>query len=222
MICKIINCNKKVYSRGWCRAHYSRWLHNGNPLGGNASPNQQKCCSVAGCNKPFMAKGRCASHYNRWRIYGDNDQRSNGKLRDEINNRSKHPLYSVYRGMMMRCYNKKVINYYCYGGRGIEVCERWRDDFWAFVEDISPRPSSKHTIERIDNNHAYQPGNCRWATRMEQNRNQRSNNFITAFGKTQISVDWAKETGLSRRTINRRLKLGWSADDALKQSGQKR
>lgn len=88
--------------------------------------------------------------------------------------RSEHPNYGIWAGMLTRCYNAKHNTFPRYGGRGITVCDRWRQDFAAFAEDMGPRPSTSHSIDRIDGTGNYEPGNCRWATNAEQVANKRA------------------------------------------------
>ena len=91
--------------------------------------------------------------------------------------KARKPLYNIWNLMQQRCYNKDNPGYEFYGARGIVVCDRWHT-YEAFVEDMSPRPSAKHSIDRMDVNGIYSPENCRWATQQEQVLNLRSNRLI--------------------------------------------
>lgn len=86
-----------------------------------------------------------------------------------------HPLYRIWTGMNERCERASHKDFFNYGGRGITVCDRWRDDFWAFVADMGDRPEGM-SLDRIDNDRGYEPNNCRWATASEQRLNQRRTN----------------------------------------------
>lgn len=125
------------------------------------------------------------------------------------------PEYGVWRDMKRRCYRPKARGYRNYGGRGIGVCERWRHSFLAFFEDMGSRPSSDHQIDRIDGDRDYEPGNCRWATRAEQNRNRRDNRYLEFNGEKLCLTDWAKRYGIHKGTLHDRLARGLSVREAL-------
>jgi hypothetical protein len=118
------------------------------------------------------------------------------------------PEYAVWAGMIQRCTNPADLNYHNYGGRGITVCDRWRESFEAFKSDMGPRPSQRHTIDRIDVNGNYEPSNCRWATATEQARNTRSNRRITVGDVTLCVAEWAERSGIPIETVHARLYRG--------------
>lgn len=124
------------------------------------------------------------------------------------------PLYRIWVNIRYRCYNPKAKLYPLYGGRGIAMCERWRDDFVAFASDMGERPAGT-SIDRIDTNGPYSPENCRWATDTEQQRNTRRSKVIEFDGKRKILSVWAEELNMEPTTISSRLKRGWSVERAL-------
>ncbi len=127
----------------------------------------------------------------------------------------KRPEYWVWSHMIERCYNPKAAGYKNYGGRGITVCQRWRESSAAFLADMGSRPSPKHQIDRIDNDRGYSPDNCRWATRIEQCRTRRRTTLLTHDGRTMPFADWVRETGIAYQTIRSRLRIGWTVSEAL-------
>lgn len=127
------------------------------------------------------------------------------------------PEYSSWENMNQRCYNPNVKRYDRYGGRGVEVCARWRGKlgFENFLTDMGPRPSLKHSIDRHPNkNGNYEPQNSRWATQAEQNRNRAGNHNITFEGETMCITDWASRIGISVRALGMRIK-NWGIERAL-------
>lgn len=122
-------------------------------------------------------------------------------------------LYKIWAEMWSRCRNPNRDCWPRYGGRGIKVCQRWRD-FAKFREDMGEPPLGA-TLDRKDGDGPYSPANCRWASRKEQRINQRRTNLVTLAGRTQCLSDWAKELGLSIRALRMRLARGWAEDRIL-------
>lgn len=116
--------------------------------------------------------------------------------------------------MTQRCTKPNCDMYKHYGGRGIKIAETWAKNFPKFLEDMGPCPDGM-TLERIDVNGNYGPGNCRWATTMEQGANKRNNKMLTMGEKTYHLAEWARVTGLSHGVIHYRLKRGWTVEESL-------
>lgn len=123
--------------------------------------------------------------------------------------------YTIWRAMNRRCHSVNATSFKYYGGRGITVCEEWRNSFEAFYRDMGPRPSDKHSIDRINNDGNYEPGNCRWAVWEEQGANKRRNVFITIGGERKHAAAWARQYGISAKLLCRRLKRGIEPEIAL-------
>ena len=125
-------------------------------------------------------------------------------------------LYSIWRNMLNRCECKSHTEYFRYGGRGIKLCDEWKDFNNFYNWAITNGYTDKLSIERKDVNGNYEPSNCRWATAREQSRNTRRNRILEYNGKKQCIADWEEETGISRALIQQRIdRLGWSVEKAL-------
>lgn len=125
------------------------------------------------------------------------------------------PEYGVWIGMKKRCSNPNQKAYPAYGGRGIKVCDIWRNDFQAFFDDMGPRPSKDHSLDRVDNDGNYEPSNCRWATRKQQMRNTSRNHMITYKGETRTMIEWAEIYKIPLKSVWYRINSGWPIEDAL-------
>lgn len=122
--------------------------------------------------------------------------------------------YDTWAQMIHRCYGVNGKFYPDYGGRGITVCQRWRDSFEEFFSDMGLRPQGM-SIERMDNDGNYEPNNCKWATATEQQNNRRINRKVEFAGLSLTLSQWAVRTGIQRATLFQRLKHGWSIEDTL-------
>jgi len=122
--------------------------------------------------------------------------------------------YRIWTGIKTRCHNHHSRIYAAYGGRGIQLDERWRT-FEKFIEDMGPQPSPTHSIDRIDVNAHYTKANCRWATREEQARNKRNIKPLTLNGITQTLTQWSIDSGTPLKRIWERLHNGWPAAAAV-------
>lgn len=126
--------------------------------------------------------------------------------------------FRTWRGIKERCCNPGNDSYIHYGGRGIEVCAEWQDNFVSFFDHVSKLPhygEKGYTIDRIDNDGNYEPGNVRWATTVEQRRNQRRCRRITIEGETRTAAEWSELSGVDARLIGSRIDSGWSEHDAV-------
>jgi len=130
--------------------------------------------------------------------------------------------YMRWKSMMQRCNNPNASNYQYYGALGVEVCERWHD-FPSFLLDMGACQDSSLTLDRIENSLGYEPGNCRWVTQAEQNKNRPGHAVtLTYNGTTQSVAQWAAALGMKANNISMRLRLGWTVERALTTPTMKR
>ena len=125
------------------------------------------------------------------------------------------PEYNIWRGMIKRCCLPSDKDYYRYGAVGISVCKEWLASFEAFLADMGPKPAGK-SLDRWPNpSGGYSPGNCRWATVDEQNRNRKDNVFVEHNGVSLCLTDWERGLGFLSGTLGRRIDSGWTIEKAL-------
>lgn len=129
--------------------------------------------------------------------------------------------YTIWKDIRKRCNNPNHTFYHRYGGRGLSVSVAWAT-FANFLADMGPRPSSKHSIDRIDNEKGYCKENCRWVTQKQQMRNCSINHLISYDGKTLCLSEWAELTGHPSSLIRHRLKRGWTPQQALEFKASKK
>jgi hypothetical protein len=157
-----------------------------------------------GCQRSaLISKGLAAAVRRGWspthvRIHGE----TNGSV------------HWAWASMKQRCHNPLCRDYYRYGGRGITVCDRWRDSYPTFRDDMGPKPTGA-SIERKDNSKGYEPGNCVWATDKEQQNNTRKNRIIECDGSRMTMAQWSDRSGIPQQSIGWRLLHGWDVKDAI-------
>lgn len=127
------------------------------------------------------------------------------------------PEYEIWAGMIKRCEDPDSIGYPNYGGRGIRICTRWRESFAAFRDDMGPRPSPKHSIDRRDNAGDYEPSNCHWVTAYEQNNNRRHCVYVsTPAGKLSLKQAWRLyRSDMAYTSLCGRIRRGWTPEQAI-------
>ena len=137
----------------------------------------------------------------------------------ESGKRKPRPEYAAWNDAKYRCYNPKHKAYKNYGGRGIVMCDEWKNNFSLFLEYIGNRPSKNHSLDRFPNNNGnYEPGNVRWATKLEQERNKQQTMMITINGETLCATDWAEKIGISDTGFKARIKRGVPLERCIDQN----
>lgn len=167
-----------------------------------------KLCKVKNCNTRILANGMCSKHYQRWKRTGTTDT----KL--EMHGMTNTREFEAWCEMTARCTRTTHRFYDYYGGRGIKVCDRWKESFSAFYKDMGAKPVGT-SLDRIDNDGNYEPGNVEWRTAKQQNNNTRRNRFITYKGKTMTISEWADHRGIKYITLYQRITKNWPLSKAL-------
>ena len=144
-----------------------------------------------------------------------------GKKTLTIHGKAKSRLYHIWIGMKQRCYNNKSANFKRYGGRGIYVCDEWKNDYQSFYDwSILNGYDESLTIDRINNDKEYSPQNCRWITIKEQGNNRSTNRYITINNQTKTVAQWAEISGIRTGTLYKRLDNGIEGEKLLLPVGE--
>ena len=131
-------------------------------------------------------------------------------------------LYSIWSNMLNRCYLPSCKNYKHYGGRGITVCDDWKNSFEKFAADMGQPPTDQHTLDRRNNDLGYSPENCRWVTQKIQVNNRSNNVRLEYNGETRTLAEWAAHLGMKYHTLRTRFRKGWSVERAFTTSVKER
>ncbi len=167
------------------------------------------CGGVAAVVTEKLTSGHTQSCGCLQRERTGNANRKHGKTRTQV--------YRTWCNMLSRCGDAINTSTLHYGQRGIRVCNRWQESFENFYADMGDPPTPKHSIERNDSNGHYEPGNCRWATKVEQVNNTSRNRYLEFNGERLTVPQWAQRVGISPKAIHDRLLMGWSVERALTQ-----
>lgn len=177
---------------------------------------KKRVCKFPLCGEPSRTWGYCVKHYSRAKRHGHANPTAQA-----WHGRCGTPEHISWRAMRRRCLDPNDKNYSLYGGRGVSISEEWVGDFLAFYRDMGPKPTNKHSLDRIDVNGNYCKENCRWATQFQQTQNTRRNNMIQFRGETLCLREWSRRLDIPAMRIYRRVTLrGWTLDDVLAELGR--
>ncbi len=202
--------NRKLYDRNLVGQQFSRWTVIS--LSGMDSKGSRWLCLCACGTSRIVRRGMLTTGASRScgclkrELLSQRGPTAHG----EASPKTKTTEYRIWANIKDRCFNQGNHAYPRYGGRGITMCERWRNSYVAFVQDVGRRPTLAHTLDRFPNNDGnYEPGNVRWATYTEQNNNRRDNRRITIGGETLTLPQWVRRSGVSESQARKRISRGW-------------
>ncbi len=185
----------------------------------------EKHCIVDDCPNPVHCRNRCRRHYDKWRNSDANWVQIRRK-HGGVDNGKKTREYKTWGSAKDRCFNPNHRHFHHYGGRGITMCDRYRNSFSEFLSDLGKRPAG-FSLDRINNDAGYTCGKCkhckqndwsfnlRWVNQSDQMRNTRRNVVLEFNGRSQCMADWAIELGINRDTLDNRIKRGWTIHRAF-------
>lgn len=173
------------------------------------------CRCVCGVQRDVLAQSLVQGRSTNCGCIGS-ARRAKSNLKHGLSNSDEYRIHSL---MVQRCHNQNCPGFKWYGAKGVRVCAAWRDSFEQFFADMGPRPSKSHSIDRIDNSVGYEPGNCRWATLVEQANNKTTNKRFDFNGETLTLAQAVAKFGGNYSRINGRILRGHSVEDAFHSDG---
>jgi len=202
---KLQDLTGSVFGRLTVREYLGRKIHS----------SVWRCVCECGVEKEVMASALKTGNTKSCGCYQSERMASLMKTHGHASHvKPPHPSYKIWDGIKQRCLNPKSKGFEHYGGRGIKICDRWRDNFEYFILDMGPRPTGWQ-IERDDVNGDYEPRNCRWIPGERQARNRRNNRIVAFHGEKISLVEAAERAGIPYKTVKGRIQKGWSVDRAL-------
>jgi hypothetical protein len=238
-LCSIPGCSKPLAARGWCQTHYSRWHTNGSPhvLKPRSTHRRADLAGTRFGRLVAISFAASTSQGAKWLCRCDCGETTYA-LAKKLNlgtikscgcaqyapvhgatiGGRRSPEYQSWQAMKSRCYNSRNVMFHRYGKRGITVCDQWRENFEQFVADMGPRPKG-HSLDRINNDGDYEPGNCRWSPKLEQDNNRSTCMTITLGGLTGSLSDVYRKISprpaVSIKTAWQRISKGIRPEDAF-------
>ena len=179
--------------------------------------SQQKCLCVCGTPSVVRSRGLLTGRTRSCGCLKAKSLSVANTLHGQSSGKSRTKIYRAWLNVKNRCFNQRTASFKYYGAAGLSMYLPWANSFELFSQALGEPPTSRHSLDRVDNCKGYFPGNVRWATSKEQSRNRSDNRFLTYRGVTKCLDDWAEFLGVNKGVLNYRLDQGWSVEKALNQ-----